>query len=86
MDDGSPRPAAWIAAKAALSVAGSLNVGAVTADAPARCLFFLLLFLWTSKEKVGSIRLKLSSRLRAVNAPATAPNPNSYPVVLFATL
>ena len=34
------------------TVTGNLNVGTVTTDAPARGLFFLLLFLWTSKEKV----------------------------------
>ena len=40
------------ASLAALYFSGGLNVEVTRTNAPARRLFFLLLFLWTRKEKV----------------------------------
>ena len=44
------------ASLAALYLAGNRNVGIMNTNAPARCPFFLLLFLWTRKEKVDKRR------------------------------
>ena len=54
-------------------VAGRRNIAAIGTDAPARGLFFLLLFLWTSKEKVDSKRQIQLNAWNGTRPPIDAP-------------